>query len=184
VCRLRSLAMSGRYTPILGTLIYVWDRSADTILLVHRIGRSNDEQLGKWNGLGGKVHADEDIVTSAQRELGEEANIYATDLTLRGTVSWPGFGPQGEDWFGFIFVATNWSGVVPDRNDEGPLHWITKERVLQAAHDDPAVRSASGLDFWEGDRFFLPLLFDDDPRTFHGVMPYSGGLPSSWSYVR
>jgi 8-oxo-dGTP diphosphatase len=176
--------MEGRYTPILGTLIYVWNRDSNRVLLVHRIGRSNDEQLGKWNGLGGKVHADEDIVTSAQRELGEEANITATDLTLRGTISWPGFGPNGEDWFGFVFLATTWTGSVPDRNEEGPLHWVELDRVLLAAHADAGVRAQSGLDFWDGDRYFLPLLFDDDHRPFHGVMPYAEGLPTSWSYVR
>ncbi len=25
---------------------------------------------------------------------------------------------------------------------------------------------------WEGDRHFLPLVFDGDTRPFHGVMPY------------
>ena len=40
------------------------------------------------------------------------------------------------------------------------------------------------LDFWEGDRHFLPLLFDDDPHQFHGVMPYEDGRPTGWSYAR
>ncbi len=37
---------------------------------------------------------------------------------------------------------------------------------------------------WEGDRFFLPLVFDDDPRIFHGLMPYENGRPLSWHYER
>jgi 8-oxo-dGTP diphosphatase len=37
---------------------------------------------------------------------------------------------------------------------------------------------------WEGDRWFLPLVFDDDPRAFHGVMPYSGGRPVDWRFER
>jgi 8-oxo-dGTP diphosphatase len=37
---------------------------------------------------------------------------------------------------------------------------------------------------WEGDRYFLPLLFDDDPRCFHGYLPYENNRPLSWSYVR
>ena len=37
---------------------------------------------------------------------------------------------------------------------------------------------------WEGDRHFLPLVFDDDPRAFHGVMPYKDGRPTGWRYSR
>jgi 8-oxo-dGTP diphosphatase len=28
------------------------------------------------------------------------------------------------------------------------------------------------------------MVFDDDPRTFHGVMPYQNGEMVSWSYRR
>jgi 8-oxo-dGTP diphosphatase len=181
---IRSQAMSQRYTPILGTLVYVWDQQRDTVLLVHRIARPTDEQLGMWNGLGGKVHADEDVVVSVQRELGEEANIQAIDLRLRGTISWPGFGPNNEDWFGFIFVATTWTGTVPERNDEGPLHWCPRTQVLDACDADSTVRAATGLRFYDGDRFFVPLVFDEDPRVFHGIMPYAQGRPTGWSFTR
>ena len=37
---------------------------------------------------------------------------------------------------------------------------------------------------WEGDRHFLPLVLDNDPRTFHGVMPYSNGRPTGWTFER
>ena len=40
------------------------------------------------------------------------------------------------------------------------------------------------LPMWEGDRYFLPLVFDHDPRLFHGFMPYANGLPVGWSYSR
>ena len=35
---------------------------------------------------------------------------------------------------------------------------------------------------WDGDRYFLPLVFDGDPRLFHGFMPYAGGRPVGWGY--
>ena len=38
------------------------------------------------------------------------------------------------------------------------------------------------LPLWEGDRFFLPLVFARDGRQFHGVMPYRDGRPVSWTY--
>jgi 8-oxo-dGTP diphosphatase len=37
---------------------------------------------------------------------------------------------------------------------------------------------------WEGDRYFLDMVFDDDPRIFYGCMPYHNGQPVHWSYSR
>ena len=91
------------FTPIIGTLAYVV-RGGD-VLMVHRVGRDDDQHLGKYNGLGGKLEAGEDVVAGLRRELREEANIEVDTLRLRGTISWPGFGRDGEDWLGFVFVV-------------------------------------------------------------------------------
>ncbi|MDH4147694.1 MAG: 8-oxo-dGTP diphosphatase [Acidimicrobiia bacterium] len=172
------------YTPIVGTLAYVVDRDARTVLLVHRTARADDEHLGKYNGLGGKLEADEDVAAGMRRELREEASIEVSAMALRATISWPGFGPNGEDWLGFVFVVDGWRGTVPDRNPEGTLHWVPLDRLLAACAEDPEVRAAAALPMWEGDRWFLPLVLDDDPRPLHGVMPYSGGRPTGWRYER
>ncbi len=172
------------YTPIVGTLAYVWDRVSDRVLLVHRVGRADDEHLGKWNGLGGKLEADESVSAGMCRELLEEANLQVRSMQLRGTVSWPGFGPRGEDWLGFVFLVDGWEGTAPEHNAEGRLEWVPRTRLLLASSDDPAERAAADLPMWEGDRHFLTLVFDDDPRPFHGVMPYSGGRPVGWHYDR
>ena len=177
------------YTPIIGTLAYIVDRTADVspsgaALLVHRNARPDDEHLGKWNGLGGKLEADEDVAAGLRRELREEAAIEVTSMQLRGTVSWPGFGPNGEDWLGFVFLVDAWSGVPPSSNDEGRLEWIPLPRLLLACSPDPDDRDAANLPMWEGDRYFLPLVFDDDPRSFHGVMPYENGRPIGWTWER
>ena len=81
------------YTPIVGTLGYVVRDGR--VLLVHRTARGDDAHLGKYNGLGGKLEAGEDVVACLRRELREEAGLEATSLRLRGTVSWPGFGAGG-----------------------------------------------------------------------------------------
>ena len=175
------------YTPIIGTLAYLLDEGDlddPRVLLVHRIARSDDEHLGKWNGLGGKLEPHEDVAAGMRRELREEASIEIDAMALRGTVSWPGFGPNGEDWLGFVFLVTAWSGTPPSSNDEGDLEWISLDRLLRACDGDTAIRTAAMLPMWEGDRFFLPLVFDDDARPFHGVMPYVGGRPQSWTFER
>jgi len=40
------------------------------------------------------------------------------------------------------------------------------------------------LPLWDGDQHFLELMFDSDPRPFHGVMPYKEGRMVSWDYSR
>lgn len=172
------------YCPILGTLGYVFDRDRDSVLLVHRNKRAGDEHLGKWNGLGGKLEPDEDLATGMRREIREEAELEVTSMTLRGTMSWPGFGANGEDWFGPVFLIDGWRGAPPAHNAEGDLAWIERSRLMRACDDDASVRAAADLPMWEGDRHFVPLVFDDDPRPFHGVMPYRDGRPVSWHHER
>ncbi|HKX88117.1 MAG TPA: 8-oxo-dGTP diphosphatase [Sphingopyxis sp.] len=159
------------YTPILATLGDVLSPDRRRVLLVHRNARPGDQHLGKYNGLGGKMERDEDVAACMRRELREEAGIEASSMQLRGTISWPGFGKQGEDWLGFIFVITEFDGTPPATNAEGALEWIEIERIGE-------------LPLWDGDRHFLPLVFDADSRPFHGVMPYREGKMQSWSFER
>ncbi len=159
------------YTPIVGTLGYVLSPDKSKTLLIHRNAREDDIHLNKYNGLGGKMHPDEDVISCLKREIREEAGIECIDIFLRGTINWTDFGPHGEDWLGFIFRIESFSGTPYKENPEGTLSWVP----LSTLHDLP---------MWEGDKFFLPLVFDDDPRIFHGHMPYKNGRPVSWNYVR
>ena len=151
--------------PELTTLAYVTTPDRSRVLLVHRVAREADEQLGKYNGLGGKVEPGEDVVAAMRRELREEAGIEATDLELRGTVSWPGF--NGRDVFGFVFLVTAFAGEPPGRTDEGRLAWHAGATMME-------------LPMRAGDRHFLPLVFDASIRQFHGVIPYDGGHSVGW----
>jgi 8-oxo-dGTP diphosphatase len=159
------------YTPIVATLGYVLSEDRKRVLMIHRNARPGDHHLGKYNGLGGKVENDEDIVAGMRREIMEEAGIECVDLHLRGTISWPGFGKQGEDWFGFVFVVTRYQGIAFTENAEGSLEWIEVDKLLD-------------LPLWDGDRHFLPLVFDTDARAFHGVMPYRDGRMQAWHFSR
>jgi 8-oxo-dGTP diphosphatase len=157
------------YTPILATLGYVFSPDGRRVLMIHRNARPGDPHLGKYNGLGGKLDASEDVVAGLRREVREEAGIECETLRLAGTISWPGFGQHGEDWFGFVFRVERFSGTPRTANPEGTLEWVEVERV-------------GALPLWEGDRFFLPLVFDANGPQFHGVMPYRDGRPVGWSY--
>ena len=159
------------YCPIVGTLGYILSRDRKKILLIHRNLRHNDHHLDKYNGLGGKMLPNEDVVSCLRREIFEEAGIKCEDIILRGTINWTGFGPEGENWLGFIFRIDRFSGTPFTSNEEGSLSWVP-------------IDDLDKLPMWEGDRYFLKLVFDDDPKLFHGYMPYRDGRPISWHYER
>lgn len=159
------------YTPIVATLGFLLSPDGQEILLIHRNKRPADPHYGKYNGLGGKMEPDEDVFSCLRREIYEESGLVCEEAVLRGTVSWPGFGGNGEDWFGFIYRIHRFSGVLRMENEEGELEWRRVDELFR-------------LPMWEGDRYFLDMVFDSDPRMFHGCMPYQNGRPLSWSFTR
>jgi 8-oxo-dGTP diphosphatase len=159
------------FKPVLATLGYILSSDGSEILMIHRNKRPDDLHFGKYNGLGGRLEANEDIVSGMRREILEESGLVAESMVLRGTISWPGFGKKGEDWFGFIFRIESWYGEASTGNHEGTLKWVP-------------LTSLPTLSLWPSDRLFLPMVFDDDPRPFHGYMPYHNGEMVSWSYER
>ncbi|MGH3662090.1 MAG: NUDIX hydrolase [Micromonosporaceae bacterium] len=158
-------------TPILATLAYVLSPDREQVLLLRRDKRPDDIHYGKHVGLGGRLEPDEDVITGARREIAEESGLQAGDMSLRGTVSWPGFGKHGEDWFGFVFRVDSFTGQPHQGNHEGTLVWA-------------AVDNLAAIPMWASDAEWLPMVFDQDPRLFHGVMPYRDGEMVSWSYHR
>jgi 8-oxo-dGTP diphosphatase len=163
------MSASGPYTPVLATLAYAVDRETGKVLLIFKDSRHGDTAMTKYNGVGGKLEADENVVAGMKREFVEETGMTVVDYELRGTVSWPGFGPGGESWFGFIFRIDAWEGDILGYSREGKLTWYDLDRLLRLE-----------LPLWPGDRYFLPLVFDDKVAMFHGVLPYENGEPVSW----
>ncbi|MBX5456995.1 MAG: 8-oxo-dGTP diphosphatase [Thermogemmatispora sp.] len=159
------------FRPVLATLGYILSPDRQQVLMIQRNKRPDDLHFGKYNGLGGRLEPHEDVVSGMRREIREESGLEAEELVLRGTISWPGFGKNGEDWFGFIFRIERWSGQPHAGNHEGTLVWVPLAELER-------------LPLWPGDRYFLSMVFDDDPRAFHGCMPYQNGQPQGWSYVR
>jgi 8-oxo-dGTP diphosphatase len=162
------------YTPILATLGYVLSRDGESVLMIRRT-RPGDPARGKFNGLGGKLDPDEDVAAGMARELYEEAGITVTRMDLRATISWPGFGADNESWFAFVFVVREWEGEPVASNHEGELSWVPIADVV-----------AGEVEMWPGDRLWLPMVFDEDSRPFHGVEPYDGFdvQLEAWSFTR
>ena len=88
--------------------------------------------------------------------------IFADPASPWGSPQWPAVLPN------INRLVDAFTGTVPDANAEGTLHWVPREELLS-------------LPLWEGDRHWLPLVFDPAVGQFHGVLPYRDGRPVSWS---
>ncbi len=127
-------------------------------LMLHRVKKADDENAGKWIGIGGHLEADESPEKCVRREILEETGLTVTDLTLRGLITFilPDWGNE------FTFLYTARTDQTPSAScAEGVLRWVPLDQVL-------------GLPLWEGDRVFLPLLMNGD-RVFSLKLIYLPG---------
>jgi 8-oxo-dGTP diphosphatase len=83
---------------------------------------------GKFNGLGGHVEKGEDILSSARRELQEEAGIICKDLHLSGTVVIDV--DECEGILMFVLSGQKPIGEIKS-SEEGIIEWIDTSTVEQ-----------------------------------------------------
>jgi 8-oxo-dGTP diphosphatase len=156
---------AGRRKVIPAVLVYAFE--GPRVLLIHRVApdHPDDYHAGKWNGLGGKLEPDESPLEAALRELAEESGLRLPEERFRGLgcLQFPNFkAHRSEDWVVFVFradVLEEEARDVPERTDEGKLHWISPERLPE-------------LGFWPGDRHFLPHVVSG--TSFMGSIWYRG----------
>nr|BFE67791.1 hypothetical protein GCM10020092_010920 [Actinoplanes digitatis] len=67
---------------IIATLGYVTSPDRRKVLMIRRDTRPDDLHFGYYNGLGGKLEPDEDVVAGMRRELREEAGLEALSVDL------------------------------------------------------------------------------------------------------
>ena len=113
-------------------------------LMMHRVKKNQDENAGKWIGIGGHLEENESPEECIRREAREETGMELTDLRLRGIITFilPAWGNE----LTFLYTAKTGSAELqlPDCA-EGVLEWVPIEKVPE-------------LPLWEGDKVFLPLL--------------------------
>ncbi len=138
------------------TLCYI--EKEEKYLMLYRGKREDDENLGKWVGIGGKLEAGESPFDCARREIREETGLDAEALSYRGIITFVSseFGTE----YMHLFTCKKFSGELLSECDEGELLWIGKDELLS-------------LPMWEGDRIFLKLL-DTEERFFSLKLEYSG----------
>ncbi len=112
-------------------------------LMIHRIKREEDMHKGKWNGLGGKVEPGETPEECVIREVKEECGLTVKNPLLKGLLTFPAF-DGFDDWYVFVFVATEFYGELTD-SEEGVLKWVADSELFS-------------LNLWDGDKIFLKWL--------------------------
>jgi 8-oxo-dGTP diphosphatase len=140
----------------LATLCYL--RRNNQTLMMHRVKKKNDVHQDKWNGLGGKLNPGESPEECVTREIEEESGFHIKNPLLKGVLTFPEFS-SGEDWYVFVFLATDFTGNMID-SAEGNLEWIDNDQLLN-------------LNLWEGDHHFIKLL--DKDVFFSGKFKYRNG---------
>lgn len=127
------------------TLCYI--ERGTQYLMLHRVKKENDENEGKWIGVGGKLEPNESPDECLLREVREETGLTLTRWRYRGIVTFVSDRWEGE--YMHLFTADGFEGTIQSC-DEGVLQWIDKKDI-------------PGLPQWEGDRVFLRLLEEERP---------------------
>ena len=146
----------------LTTLCYI--EKEGSYLMMHRIRKKQDENAGKWIGIGGHMKEDETPEECVRREIQEETGLSVKDLKLRGILTFilPAWGNE----LSFLYTASTEEEVTKEC-PEGILKWIPIDQI-----DD--------LPLWEGDRIFLPLLREkEECFSLKLIYDKEGQLPGS-----
>ena len=129
-------------------------------LMLHRVKKQQDENAGKWIGVGGKFEEGESPDECLCREVREETGLRLTRWACRGIVTF-----VSDRWpteYMHLYTADGWEGemVQGDACREGVLEWVPTDTV-------------ETLPIWEGDKIFFRLLKEDRP-FFSLKLTYEG----------
>ena len=114
-----------RYTVIPRTLVFV--TRGDRVLLL-RGSPQKRIWANKYNGIGGHVERDEDVYSSALREVREETGLEVDSLRLCGLINVDG--DQASGILLFVFTGQSAAGE-PRSSDEGKLEWIDRDQLTE-----------------------------------------------------
>lgn len=164
-------ATKGRWLTMPRTLSFVMN--GDAVLLLKRAAHKRVFP-NQYNGLGGHVERDEDLYSSALREIEEESGLRTHSLKLRSIHNIDAGRVTGI--LLFVFTAISETRALRRDCPEGRLEWIPKDRVFELdlvedlpdllarifAMDDEQPPAYAHVRYDESDRIILRFRADDD----------------------
>ena len=126
------------------TLCYIEKDSM--YLMMHRVKKKNDENEGKYIGIGGHFLENESPIDCIIREAKEETGLDIKPI-YRGIVTFVSNVYETQQMH--LFTCQEYKGEITPCS-EGELKWIKKSELDK-------------IPLWEGDKIFLDLLNKDAP---------------------
>ena len=127
------------------TLCYIEKDSS--YLMLYRNKKQNDENEGKYIGIGGAIEEKESPEDCILREAYEETGLNLKNIKYCGLVTF--VSDIYETEYMHLFSCKEFEGNLKEC-DEGKLVWVEKEKLFS-------------LPMWEGDKIFLDLLEENGP---------------------
>ena len=118
----------------------------NSYLMLYRNKKKNDENEGKYVGIGGHFLENESPYDCVIREAYEETGLKINP-SYRGIVTFVSDKYECEQMH--LFTCNDFEGTLSDC-DEGELLFLEKEKLFT-------------LPAWEGDKIFLELILKDSP---------------------
>ena len=140
----------------------------EKVLMLHRIRKKNDENHGKWIGVGGKFEQGECPEDCMRREVLEETGLHIDRYRYCGIVTFQNDDAETEFMHLFLVTAFHKAGETHAGDagqnaddevvsfEEGDLAWLSKSRLTRIPH-------------WAGDRIFLSLIFAEPEVPFFSL---------------
>jgi 8-oxo-dGTP pyrophosphatase MutT (NUDIX family) len=105
--------------------------------------------IGKWNGVGGKQEAGEDVKTTAVRETKEEIGVVPISMRKVAVLNFyfPE-SPKDKDWNQqvHIFLVDGWDGTPKETEEMNP-EWFALDKIPYES-------------MWDDDRHWLPKVLE------------------------
>lgn len=105
------------------TLAFIFNTTLDRVLLVHKL--APDWQVGKLNGVGGKIEEKEDELACIMREVKEETGLIIKEN------QWIYLGDMGSpSWHSHVYTAI-YTGKLSDarKMDKEEIEWFDADAL-------------------------------------------------------